>query len=51
MSDVTLNITSQILPQFNMTVLLPHTAILAFSFFNLFSVTDSSVCVCVFTLF
>lgn len=45
MSDVTLNITSQILPQSNMTVGLPHTATLAFSFFNLFSVTDTTVCV------
>lgn len=45
MSDATLNIMSQILPQFNMTVVLPHTTIFAFSFFKLSYVTDSSVCV------
>lgn len=45
MSDVTLNIMSQILPQVNATVVLPHNAIFAFSFLKLFCVTDSTVCV------
>jgi len=43
MSDVTLN-TSQILPQFNMTAVLPHT-IFAFFFNNLFYIADSRACV------
>lgn len=45
MSDATLNIMSQILPQVNVTVVLPHKTTFAFTFLKLFCVTDSIVCV------
>jgi len=47
MSDVTLNERNQILPPFEMTAELPPT-IFAFSFFNLFCVTESSVYVYIY---